>query len=74
MEKKVNGYYRTTWVQRKGTRNEPLDLFNYNYAVEEILRPEWDKLQAQLEKGINYTKKVARRKKATRHVTKGIEV
>lgn len=74
VEKKVNGYFRTTWVQKKGTRNEPLDLFNYNYAVEEILRPEWDKLQAQLEKGINYTKKVARKKKATRHVTKGIEV
>ena len=74
VEKKVNGYYRATWVQKKGTRNEPLDLFNYNYAVEEILRPDWDKLQAQLEKGINYTKKRVQKKKVTRHVSKGIEV
>ena len=73
MEKKVNGYFRATWVQRKGTRNEPLDLFNYNYAVEEILRPEWDKLESQLEKGINYTKRT-KKKAPKRYVSKGIEV
>lgn len=73
MEKKVNGYFRSTWVQKKGTRNEPLDLFNYNYAVEELLRPEWDKLESQLEKGINYTKRT-KKKAPKRYVSKGIEV
>jgi phage terminase large subunit GpA-like protein len=61
--KKVNGILKKVWVKPSGARNEPLDLFNYNYAVEEMLRPEWDKLEEKIKRGINYMKKS--RKKPT---------
>jgi phage terminase large subunit GpA-like protein len=55
--KKVNGYYKEVWVKNStGIRNEPLDLFNYNYAVMTLLRPVWGYLEQNLTRGINYTK------------------
>jgi phage terminase large subunit GpA-like protein len=71
--KKVNGILKKVWVKPSGARNEPLDLFNYNYAVEEILRPDWDKLEEKLKNGINYTKKT-RRPRTQRRAIDGIEV
>lgn len=70
---KVRGKLVTKWVKKAGVRNEPLDLFNYNYAVCEILRPIWGELEAKLEKGINYTKavKTGRKKRRSR---KGLEI
>ena len=71
--KKVNGKYKYVWVKRSGARNEPLDLFNYNYAVCELMRPVWGDLELKLEKGINYMqagKKVSKKRRAQ----KGIEV
>jgi phage terminase large subunit GpA-like protein len=55
--KKVRGVIKEVWVKPSGARNEPFDLFNYNYAVEELLRPEWDKLEEKIKRGINYMKK-----------------
>jgi len=52
--KKVNGVKKKVWVKKSGVRNEPLDLFNYNYAVCELLHPSWDGLEAKIKKGINY--------------------
>lgn len=71
--KKVNGIMKKVWVKKSGARNEPLDLFNYNYAVEELLRPEWDKLEEKLKKGINYMRK-GKRQRLSRKSIKGIEV
>ena len=71
--KKVKGVMKQVWVKKSGVRNEPLDLFNYNYAVEEILRPDWDKLEDKLNHGINYMKK-GRRKRTVRRSINGIEV
>lgn len=70
--KKVNGVIKKVWVKKSGARNEPLDLFNYNYAVEEILRPEWDTLEEKLKKGINYMKKTKARHIPRRSIN-GIE-
>lgn len=52
--KLVRGKRVTEWKKKSGVRNEPFDLLNYNYAVLEIMRPEWDRLEEKLEKGINY--------------------
>lgn len=71
--KKVNGIYKKVWVKKSGARNEPLDLFNYNYAVVEILRPEWDRLEEKIRHGINYMKKGKPRRDRRRSVN-GIEV
>ena len=70
--KKVNGVVKKVWVKKSGARNEPLDLFNYNYAVEELLRPEWDKLEEKLKKGINYMKK-SKVRRPSRRTINGIE-
>lgn len=65
--KKVNGKLKYVWVKKKGgIRNEPLDLFNYNYAACELLRPIWDELERKLEKGINYVRHSGKRKKKRR--------
>lgn len=64
--KKVNGKYKYVWVKKSGARNEPLDLFNYNYAAVELLRPVWSDLESKLERGINYMKRTGSRKKARR--------
>lgn len=55
-EKKVNGVYKKQWVKKAGVRNEPFDLFNYNYAALEILKPNYDVLEKKLQNGINYMK------------------
>lgn len=70
--KKVNGVVKKVWVKKSGARNEPLDLFNYNYAVEELLRPDWDKLEEKLKKGINYMKK-SKVRRTPRRAINGIE-
>lgn len=64
--KKVNGRMKYVWVKKSGKRNEPLDLFNYNYAACELLRPVWGDLEAKVERGINYMRHAGRRKKARR--------
>ena len=56
IEKKVGGRYKKVWVKKSGVRNEPLDLFNYNYATLELLKPDFDVLESRLEQGINYMK------------------
>lgn len=71
--KKVKGVIKDVWIKKSGVRNEPLDLFNYNYAVVEILRPDWDKLEKKLQMGLNYMKKSGVKRQVRRSV-KGIEV
>ncbi len=71
--KKVNGIFKKVWVKKSGARNEPLDLFNYNYAAVELLRPDWDKLEEKLKRGINYMKKGKTRRTVRRSID-GIEV
>lgn len=73
ISRKVNGIIKKVWVKKSGTRNEPLDLFNYNYAVQELLRPDWDKLEGKLKQGVNYMKK-SKRKRMQRRSIGGIEV
>jgi phage terminase large subunit GpA-like protein len=70
--KKVNGMLKKVWVKKSGARNEPLDLFNYNYAAVELLRPEWDKLEEKIRRGINYMKK-GKPKRSYRRSVNGIE-
>ncbi|RDY30301.1 phage terminase large subunit family protein [Lachnotalea glycerini] len=45
------------WVKKSGTRNEPLDLRNYSTAAAEILKPDFEVLEAKIKSGINYMKK-----------------
>ncbi len=68
------GKLKTKWVKKPGVRNEPLDLFNYNYAVLEIIRPVWGDLESKLEKGINYMKATRTKRKRVRKSRKGLEV
>ncbi len=56
IDKMVGGKYKKVWVKKSGVRNEPLDLFNYNYAALMILKPDFDILEDRLKKGINYMK------------------
>lgn len=73
IEKKVNGIYKKVWVKKAGVRNEPFDLMNYNYAVVELLRPEWDVLEQKLKAGINYMVPASPRR-TSRKSYNGIEV
>lgn len=77
-EKKITklerGKLKTKWVKKPGVRNEPLDLFNYNYAVSELIRPDWDLLEHKLEQGINYMRATKKKRKSRRKVGKGVEV
>ena len=70
---KVRGKLVSKWVKKAGARNEPLDLFNYNYAVCELLRPIWGELESKLERGINYTKATKTGRK-TRRSRKGLDI
>ncbi|MCM1058327.1 MAG: phage terminase large subunit family protein [Firmicutes bacterium] len=74
--KKVNGRIKKVWVKKKGARNEPLDLFNYNYATVELLKPNWDKLEEKLKQGMNYMKipQGGGVRRTRRKSIKGIEV
>ncbi len=57
-----NGRLVTKWVKKRGVRNEPLDLFNYNYAACLLLNPDWDSLEMKLAEGKNYMKRSVRRR------------
>jgi phage terminase large subunit GpA-like protein len=71
--RQVRGKLISSWEKESGKRNEPFDLLNYNYAVLELIHPEWDVLEAKLQKGINYMQ--ARKTGTTvRRNQKGIEV
>ncbi len=72
--KKVRGVVKKTWVKKSGARNEPLDLFNYNYAACELLRPVWGALEEKISKGINYMKTVKKAKRNKRKSQSGLEV
>lgn len=76
IEKKVKDVIKKKWVKKSGIRNEPLDLFNYNYAVCELLRPSWDSLERKVNSGINYMKKTASGNSGrnTRKCQKGMEL
>lgn len=74
IDKTVRGKTKKVWVKKAGARNEPLDLFNYNYAACEILRPVWGELEAKLDRGINYMKARKRTVRKTRKSQGGIEV
>jgi phage terminase large subunit GpA-like protein len=63
----------TSWEKESGKRNEPFDLLNYNYAVLEILHPNWDVLEQKIERGVDYTQPM-KSKTAVRKNQKGIEV
>ncbi|MCM1045625.1 MAG: phage terminase large subunit family protein [Candidatus Gastranaerophilales bacterium] len=72
--KKVKGVIKKVWVKKSGVRNEPLDLFNYNYAALELLRPDWDKLEEKLKQGKNYMQRPQKIRERTRRKSiKGIE-
>ena len=73
IKKKVRGVIKDVWVKKSGARNEPLDLFNYNLAVCELLRPVWSDLELKISKGINYTKAVKKVRKQ-RKSTKGLSI
>ncbi len=72
--KKVRGVVKDVWVKKSGARNEPLDLFNYNYAAVELLRPDWDRLEEKLNRGVNYMKKRSVPLRRKRKSIDGIEV
>ncbi len=71
--KQVKGKLITKWEHDTSVRNEPFDLFNYNYAVLEIMHPNWDALEEKVRKGINYVEK-RRLSKPVRRNQKGIEL
>ena len=66
------------WQKKAGgIRNEPLDLRNYSTAAVEILRPDWDVLEAKVKSGINYMKKRPVQKtgkKKTGALNKGVQL
>lgn len=66
------------WKKKAGTRNEPLDLRNYSTAAAEILRPNFDVLEAKVKAGINYMKKApaakAGKKKRAGTVSRGLKL
>jgi phage terminase large subunit GpA-like protein len=70
VEKYVRGKLKTVWVKKSGVRNEPLDLFNYNYAACMLRRPDWDSLEGKIGRGINYMK-AAKKKTTTRRRSQG---
>ena len=74
IEKNVRGIIKTAWVKKSGARNEPFDLFNYNYVAVELIKPNWDVLEEKLRRGINYMEPGAGTKKRTRRTIDGIEV
>lgn len=74
VEKIVRGALKTVWVKKSGARNEPLDLFNYNYAACMLRRPAWDVLEEKIEKGINYMKAQKKGTRKNRRAQKGMNV
>lgn len=74
IKKKVRGVLKDSWVKKSGARNEPLDLFVYNYAALELLRPNWNVLEAKLEHGVNYMKPHKTHKRTQRRSQGGIKI
>lgn len=68
------GRVRIKWVKKPGIRNEPLDLRNYAYAAEQILRPNYDALEEKIKKGIDYTVAKPKTKRRRGTTSKGIQV
>ena len=66
------------WKKKAGTRNEPLDLRNYSTAAAEILRPNFDVLEAKVKAGINYMRKTPAaktgKKKRAGTVSRGVQL
>lgn len=62
------------WRQKKGVRNEALDIRNYAYAIEEILHPDWDALEKLIVSGINYMEPRAKKKKKRRKIQTNTEI
>ena len=74
VRKVVNGNLKKAWVKPSGARNEPFDLFNYNLAAMEILRPDFDSLERKLNEGINYVKPTGAKNKFRRKLSGGLQV
>ena len=74
IRKKVRGVMKDVWVKKSGVRNEPLDLFNYNYAVCELLHPAWEQLESKLARGINYMTSMPVKRRRTRRTQRGVEI
>lgn len=72
IKKKVRGVLKDQWVKKSGARNEPLDLFVYNYAVVEILKPVWKILEDKVNKGIDYTAPRVNKTSTRRRSQKGM--
>lgn len=72
--KKVKDIIKKVWVKKSGARNEPLDLFNYNYVVVEKLRPDWDTLEKKINQGVNYMMRRPKSGRTRRKSINGIEV
>lgn len=58
-----HGALKTEWKKPRGAANEPFDLFNYNLACCMLRDPDWNALQAKVEKGVNYTVKTEETRK-----------
>lgn len=72
----VNGRTKIHWIKKKGVANEPLDIRNYAYAAEQLLKPNYQVLREKLDRGVNYMKATpsAKKKRRTGVISKGIEV
>lgn len=69
-----NGKMKIAWVKKSGIRNEPLDLRNYAYAAEQLLKPNYDKLEEKLKNGIDYTIPVKKKKHKRGKATQGLTI
>lgn len=69
----VNGQAKFQWI-KKYKRNEGLDLRNYATAALEIIKPNFEQLQALRERGIIYDigSNVKKKKKVKRQLSKGV--
>lgn len=72
----VNGRTKIKWVKKKGVANEPLDIRNYAYAAEQLLKPNYQVLKEKIDSGINYMKSSGKKKRKRKPgvVSRGIEV
>ncbi len=53
----ISGQKQAVWeLKKSNARNEPFDCRNYATAAVEMLKPDFDKLQEKIDKGINHSK------------------
>lgn len=75
---KKTGAVKIRWKPKEGVRrNEPLDLFNYNHAALEIIKPNFDVLEKKLALGINYMQRspvVGTQTRRYGQIRKGVEI